>query len=94
MSEIPQEAYAKEYYYQARVKQQGDDFRDLLNRYPEDDEEVRRVLKSANALAASRDPSRVLSPDKLDEIKDKKPEVFARISPVYTEFLMEKAGLT
>lgn len=94
MSEIPPEAYEEEYYYQALVRQQGEDFRDLLSRFPEDDEEVRQALKSANAVAAARDPSRVLSPDKLSDIKDREPDVFARISPVYSKFLEEKAGLT
>jgi hypothetical protein len=50
-------------------------------------------LRTANALAAAKDPSFVLSRESLEVLKNTQFTVYAKIAPVYSNFLREKAGL-
>ena len=95
MSETPQpKDYQREYFYQLKLAEQGKSFDELLSRFPAEDEEVTQALRIANAQAAARDPSFVLNRDALRDLKDKRPDIYSRIAPVYSGFLKEKAGLS
>lgn len=93
MTEVPPEAYKAEYYYQARLQQQAEQFEELLSRFSAEDEEVKAFLEEAYNKARAVDPSLILNPNKLKAVKKEKPALFEKISPVYEEFLKEKAGL-
>lgn len=87
------QTFEREYFYQQTVERQGKAFDELLSRFPQDNEDIIRALRAAHADATVHDPSLVLSPDKLREIKEKQPRLFDQIKPVYQEFLEEKIGL-
>jgi len=94
MAEAPKpEDFRREYYYQLKVAEQAQAFGELLSRFSPGDDEVTQALRQANAQAVVRDPSFILGPDALRELKEKSPDVYSRIVPVYGDFLKEKAGL-
>ena len=90
MSEhVPTEVYAKEFYYQKALRQQLMHINELVEKFPEDNTDVKETLQSLT----SSNPIRILDPDKLKRLKKEKLEIYEQIAPVYMEFLKEKAGL-
>ena len=89
------EAYRQEYYYQLALQRQQTDFDELMTRFPEGQyvPAVMEALHHTHAIASARDPSHILNPDAMREIRQTAPDIFAQISPVYQDFLAEKAGL-
>lgn len=89
------ETYRQEYYYMLALQRQQRDFGELLQRFPADQfsPEVLTALSHAHSVASARDPSHILDPDTMRDMRQTTPETFTRISPVYQEFLAEKAGL-
>jgi hypothetical protein len=75
--------------------EQSKSFEELLSRFSADSLEpkVLETLHIANSRAVARDPSFVLDPEVMRELKMQSPEIFAQISPVYQQFLAEKAGI-
>lgn len=94
MAEVPRKGYEKEHYYQATLLRQAKAYDELLARFPESDEEARTFLQDAHNKASATDPSFILHPDRLKELKNTKPELFDKIDAIYSPFLKEKAGLT
>lgn len=89
------EDYRQEYYYMLALQRQQADFNELMACFPDDQfgPEVGEALHHAHAIASARDPSHILNPDIMRDMRQTRPELFATISPVYQDFLAERAGI-
>lgn len=92
---LPPSVYANEYRVLQRQSQQTDDFRELLTRFPESTygSDVLWSLRVANARATVLGSASVLDSSAIQELKKARPEIFAVIAPVYSQFLNDKLGL-
>lgn len=86
--------YAIEHQVLQRQRRQSTDFEDLLVRFPENRyaPEIVWALRLANAEAIVRNSSWVLGRYTMQELKEKNPEAYTAIAPVYAQFLKERLG--
>lgn len=79
--------------YLRLLQQQTESFNELMTRFDKGDSKILEFLNKASGIAAARNPRFVLEPELVTSLRKENPSLYAKIEPIYTTFLKEKAGL-